>query len=179
MKFIDYLSTITIVFNLNESKSTYEISTNITKADTDKINNVINFIKLINDKYPRKLQIANTIKNNQCMRLVHDLDTFNEVKELDREKFIKNLNVDMFVTCEPNKSEFGNGYVYIFRHKDKNDRKDIYLKFQFLDKSKTKKYSSILPINNIIHIDDLKVIVRVISCHPNRSIFQIKKKYQK
>ena len=43
MKFIDYLSTITIVFNLNESKSTYEISTNITKADTDKINNVINF----------------------------------------------------------------------------------------------------------------------------------------
>ena len=63
----------------------------------------INFIKLINDKYPNKLQIANTIKNNQCMRLVHDLDTFNEVKELDREKFIKNLNVDMFVTCEPNK----------------------------------------------------------------------------
>ena len=141
MKFSDYLSTITIVFNLNESKSTYEISTNITKADTDKINNVINFIKLINDKYPRKLQIANTIKNNQCMRLVHDLDTFNEVKELDREKFIKNLNVDMFVACEPNKSEFGNGDVYIFRHKDKNDRKDIYLKFQFLDKSKTKKYS--------------------------------------
>lgn len=42
MKFIDYLSTITIVFNLNESKSTYEISTNITKADTDKINNVVN-----------------------------------------------------------------------------------------------------------------------------------------
>ena len=86
MKFSDYLSTITIVFNLNESKSTYELSTNITKTDTDKINNVINFIKLINDKYPNKLQIANTIKNNQCMRLVHDLDTFNEVKELDKEK---------------------------------------------------------------------------------------------
>ena len=42
MKFSDYLSTITIVFNLNESKSTYEISTNITKTDTDKINSVVN-----------------------------------------------------------------------------------------------------------------------------------------
>lgn len=179
MKFTDYLSTITIVFNLNESESTYKISTNITKTDVDKINDVVNLIKLINSKYPNKLQIANTIKNNQCMRLVHNLDTFSDVKELDKEKFIKNLNVDMFVACEPNKSEFGNGFVYIFRHKDKDDRKDIYLKFQFLDKSKTKKYSSILPVNNIIRIDDLKVTVRVISCHPNCSIFQIKKKYQK
>lgn len=55
MKFTDYLSSITIVFNFNESKSTYELSTNIIKTDIEKINHVITFIKLINDKYPRKI----------------------------------------------------------------------------------------------------------------------------